>query len=368
MFATSVQRWTYRHLAKPLFFRLDPETVHDRVIKLGGKIGGSAFSRALAKRCFSYEHPALEQSFFGIHFKNPIGLAAGFDKNAELTDVLPAVGFGFEEVGSITGEYCEGNAKPRLWRMPKSNALVVHYGLKNDGCEAISERLQGRAFRIPIGTSIAKTNSPDTVDVEAGVRDYKKAFQAFVGIGDYFTVNISCPNAFGGEPFSDPRKLDALLTALDTVPTAKPIFLKLAVDISNEELDELVRIVDRHRVQGFVMANLTKNRLNPKIKETELQRVGKGGISGKPVESLSNRLISHLYRSVGKRYLIIGVGGIFSAEDAYEKIQRGASLVQLATGMIFEGPQVIGEINRGLVRLMKKDGYHHISQAIGTKA
>jgi len=365
MFATSFERWAYKHVAKPFFFRRDPEDVHDRAILAGKVLGSNVLTKELVKTCFNFKHPALEQTILGIHFPNPVGLAAGFDKNAELMDILPSVGFGFEEIGSVTGEACEGNSKPRLWRMPKSEALVVHYGLKNDGCEIISSRLRGRVLQIPIGTSIAKTNSPETVDLSAGIADYKKAFQAFTEIGDYFTINISCPNAFGGEPFSDPQKLDALLSAIDPVPTEKPIFLKLAVDLSPTEVEALVRVADRHRVHGFIMANLTKNRDNVKMQKEELEKVGKGGISGKPVVDISNKLIEHLYRTVGERYVIIGVGGIFSAEDAYEKIKRGASLVQLATGMIFEGPQLIGEINRGLVELLQKDGLEHIGQAVG---
>ncbi len=365
MFATKLERWAYGTLAKPFFFRRDPESVHDRVIGLGKRLGRYAVARRLTKGLFSYEHPALTQSILGIRFPNPVGLAAGFDKNAELVDILPAVGFGFEEVGSITGEPCAGNPKPRLWRLLESKALVVHYGLKNDGSEAIASHLRGRSFLIPIGTSIAKTNSPLTVGLEAGIADYAKAFRAFTEIGDYFTINISCPNAYGGEPFSDPQKLEALLSAIDPIPTSKPIFLKLTADATTAELDALLAVVDRHRVHGFVLTNLTKNRQSPAIRQDELRNAGKGGVSGKPVFDLSNRLISRLYRVAGGRYAIIGVGGVFSAEDAYEKIKQGASLVQLATGMIYEGPQLIGEINRGLVELLRRDGFKHVSEAVG---
>jgi len=305
------------------------------------------------------------QTIGGIRFSNPIGLAAGFDKNAQLTRILPCVGFGFEEVGSITGEPCVGNPKPRLWRLPKSQGLVVYYGLKNDGCEAIAKRLRNEHFKFPVGVSVAKTNNSQTVDVQAGIADYEKAFRAFLDIGDYFTVNISCPNAFGGEPFSSPEKLDALLACLDTIETPKPIFLKMPADISTYELDALVAVADRHRVHGFVLTNLTKKRDRPEIVQDEIKGLDKGGVSGKPVYDASNKMISHLYKAVGKRYVIIGCGGIFSAADAYEKIRCGASLVQLITGMIFEGPQLIGEINCGLVRLLKRDGFSNISEAIG---
>ncbi|MEI7512480.1 MAG: quinone-dependent dihydroorotate dehydrogenase [Candidatus Uhrbacteria bacterium] len=368
MFLTSFERWAYANIAKPFFFRQDPEVVHDRMIEFGKRLGRYSFTQSLTKGLFSYQNPTLSQTILGIQFENPVGLAAGFDKNAELTNILPSVGFGFEEVGSITGEVCEGNPKPRLWRLPKSKGLVVHYGLKNDGCEAIATRLHEKTFSFPIGTSIAKTNSATTVELQAGINDYVKAFKAFTSIGSYFTINISCPNAFGGEPFADPIKLEALLAAIDPIPTTKPIFVKLTADISIPELDALVQVMNRHRVHGIILSNLTKRRDSDSIDQDELAQTGKGGISGKPVYDLSNNLISHLYRTTNKKYILIGVGGIFSAEDAYEKITRGASLVQLATGMIFQGPQLIGDINHGLVKLLQKDGFTNISEAVGTAA
>ncbi len=358
--------WLYKHVAKPVYFRLDPEKVHDRMTAVGEFLGRHAVTKWITSRLFRYDNQLLEQTIIGIRFSNPIGLAAGFDKNAQLMDILPSVGFGFEEIGSITGETCEGNPKPRLWRLPESKGLVVNYGLKNDGCEAIALRLGRKKFDFPIGTSIAKTNSPATVDVGAGIADYEKAFRAFSSIGQYFTVNISCPNAFGGEPFTDPARLELLLSRLDLIRTDKPIFLKLPVDLSIPELDALTAVADRYRVHGIILSNLTKNRTRSEIKPEEIAGITKGGISGKPTFDASNVLIEHLYKTTGKRFVIIGCGGVFSAEDAYEKIKRGASLVQLITGMIFEGPQIIGEINRGLVRLMKRDGYNNIGEAVGS--
>lgn len=367
MFAASVQGWLYRHLLKPVFFRQDPEAVHDRMVRVGKALGSNRFARRFLAALFRYRHPILEQDVLGIHFANPVGLAAGFDKDAQLTRVMPSVGFGFEEVGSITGEPCPGNKGKRLWRLPKSRGLVVWYGLKNDGSEAISERLAVERFEIPIGTNVAKTNAPDTVDTEKGIADYEKAFRAFADIGDYFTVNISCPNAFGGEPFSDPEKLDRLMKTLDAVDTDKPVFIKFAADMDTQELDRLIEVADQHRVHGFIFSNLTKKRDRPEIDQAEIAGIDKGGISGKAVVKASNALIGHAYRRAGDRYVIIGLGGIFSAEDAYEKILEGATLVQLITGMIFEGPQLIGEINKGLVALLRRDGYGNIQEAIGAR-
>ena len=365
MFATQAQRWMYKHVAKPVFFAQDPEVVHDRMCALGNTLGKSSAGKGLARRLFAFEHPALEQEIFGITFRNPVGLAAGFDKNAELTQILPSVGFGFEEVGSITGEACEGNAKPRLWRMPKSQALRVYYGLKNDGAERIAERLSHAQFDMPIGVSIAKTNCATTVNQEAGIKDYAKDLRTLASIGDYVTVNISCPNAYGGQPFADPQSLDALLSALDQVEVCKPIFIKIKPDTTAAELDALVEVADKHRVHGFIVSNLTKS--DSGVLPEEITKEQKGGISGKPTQERADSLIGHLYDTAGERYVVIGVGGIFTAEDAYKKICQGASLVQLATGMIFEGPQLIGEINKGLVRLLQKDGFENISEAVGSK-
>lgn len=367
MLANSIQHWFYRHLAKPYFFRHDPEDTHDRIANLGKKLGRYAIARHLIHTIMAYDHPALEQTILGIRFANPIGLSGGFDKNAELTQIIPAVGFGFMEVGSITGEPCVGNPKPRLWRLPKSQALAVYYGLKNDGCEKIAERLKHQRCGIPLGINIAKTNNAQAVDVTAGIADYNKSFQALAQIGDYFTINISCPNAYGGQPFCDPSRLDALLTVLDTQPTTKPIFLKLDVDLSIPQVDALRQITDRHRVHGFIVGNLTKQRTLATIDQAEIQAIPAGGISGKPTFALSNAIISHLYKTVGKKNIIIGTGGIFSAADAYQKICAGASLVQLITGMIFEGPQLIGAINYSLVKLLRHDGFKNIAQAVGSK-
>lgn len=335
--------------------------------KVGEVLGSNALTKSLTSLLFSYSNPLLEQNILGISFKNPIGLAAGFDKDARLTDILPAVGFGFAEVGSITGEPCEGNPKPRLWRLKKSKGLVVYYGLKNEGCQVISNRLKKKRFLIPIGTSVAKTNCQETVETKAGIADYLKAYQSFTDIGSYFTLNISCPNVYGGLPFTDPEKLDLLLNETDKIKTPKPLFLKFPPGFSDDQVDQLLKVVEKHQVDGFICTNLTKDGMNQRlnIKDKIIPGEGKGGLSGKVVEDLANELIAHLYQKTKGKYIIIGCGGVSSAEDAYKKIKLGASLIQMITGMIFEGPQVISEINRGLVKLLKADGYTHISQAVG---
>ncbi|HAU66482.1 TPA: quinone-dependent dihydroorotate dehydrogenase [Candidatus Uhrbacteria bacterium] len=366
MFATKLQRLGYRHFCKPFFFRRDPEWTHDAVCLLGEYLGRYKMTRAFVRGMYVYEHPSLQQTILGISFPNPIGLTEGFDKDAHLTRILPNVGFGYEVIGSVTAEPCEGNARPRLWRLSESQALVVYYGLKNDGSDEIYHRLKKEEFKIPLGISIAKTNSPQTVELSAGIQDYLKGFTRMLDVGHFFVINISCPNAFGGEPFNDPVRLDALLTQLDSVKTDKPLFLKIAADLSFQELDRLISVMDRHRVHGMILSNLTKKYDRPEIRQGELQPFMKGGISGRPTFQASNSLIAHAYLEAGDRYIIIGAGGIFTAEDAYEKIRQGASLVQLATGMIFEGPQLIGELNKGLVERIQRDGFQNIQQVIGS--
>ncbi len=357
----------YGYILKPIFFLFDPELVHDRVTFLGEFLGRFSLSRFLLSKIFVYKNSMLEQQILGINFPNPVGLAAGFDKDARLVRIIPSIGFGFEEVGSVTGKPCKGNEGQRLWRMKNSKALVVYYGLKNEGAKKVAERLSKFKMQNPLGVSIAKTNDRETVGEEEGIQDYIKAYLEFKkrGIGDYFTVNISCPNTFGGEPFTDPQKLDRLLSKMREAGGGDrtPFFLKLPAELPMSQIDQIIEVSRKHKIYGFICTNLAKSRDNKNIKD-EVPNVG--GMSGKVVGEMSDELIKHIYQKTGKEFVIVGCGGIFNAQDAYRKIKNGASLLQMITGMIFEGPQVVGEINEGLVKLLKKDGYKNISQAVGT--
>jgi dihydroorotate dehydrogenase len=327
-------------------------------------LGKYEFTQKLTTLTFDYKNPVLDQKISGIKFENPVGLAAGFDKNAWLIDILPFVGFGFMEVGSITGEKCRGNEKPRLWRLINSKALMVNYGLTNNGAEKISRRLKDKKFHFPVGINIAKTNNKATVQLKKGIADYVKTAETFKNIGDYMTINLSCPNSFGGQDFQKKSRLEKLLTEIKKLKLKKPIFLKIAPDLSEKQLDEIINLTKKYKLTGFICSNLTKNRNNPKITDENLPE--QGSISGKPAEELANQQIEYIYKQTKGKFIIIGCGGIFSAKDAYKKIKLGASLVQLITGMIFEGPQLISEINQGLVKLLEQDGYKNISEAIGS--
>lgn len=363
----------YKHLLKPIYFRMDPEFIHDRMIFFGRLLGRNVVGRWMIKMMFYSGGSRLHQRVGGMTFYSPLGLAAGFDKNIDLCSVLPFLGFGFAEFGSITGKYCEGNPKPRLWRLPKSQGLVVYYGLKNDGAEALSKKMfleRKRSERTKLGrhfvygVSLAKTNCKDTADRDVGIEDYYKAYELMRDAADYITINISCPNAFGGQPFTDAESLELLMTRLDKLYVeGKPVFVKLSPDLDLETVDVLLDVCDKHKVDGFVCTNLTKKRDNKKILDDEVPELG--GLSGKVVHKMSDVLIAHLYKRFRGEKIIIGVGGVFSAEDAYAKIKLGANLIQMITGMIYMGPSVISEINLGLESLLKRDGYSHVSEAVG---
>jgi len=341
---------------KPLLFLQDPETIHDATIACGTYLGRFACARFGIQKVFDFEDPILSQTYKGIVFRNPIGLSAGFDKNAELTAIIPSIGFGFEEIGSVTAQPCEGNQRLRLWRLIKEESIRVHYGLKNDGADAICARIKDEKISVPIGISIAKTNCKETCDSDAGIQDYLYSFKRFQYTGDYITLNISCPNAYGGMPFNTPDLLEGLLKRVRSIPVSKLVFLKISPDLSKETLNTIIDIARTYTIDGFVVSNLTK-------------RAGEvGGLSGSYVRTISTELISYIYKHTQGRSLIIGSGGIMNAHDAYEKIQHGASLLQMITGLIYRGPQVVGEINHGLSALLCRDGYMNIREAVGVRA
>ena len=262
----------YQWLLKPIFFRIDPERIHDAMSALLRISGKFFITRQITYAFWGYKHPALAQEILGIKFDNPVGLAGGFDKNGKLADIMPSLGFGFAEIGSVTGEPCAGNPKPRLWRLKKSRSLVVYYGLKNSGCKIISERLKNKKFLLPIGINIAKTNCRETVNEAAGVADYFKAYEAFRDIGNFYIINISCPNTYGGEPFQTGPALDALLAKIFSIPKTKPVLLKLGADLSEQTVDELLAVAQKYPVDGFICTNLTKN-ATAKISWTKTYRL-----------------------------------------------------------------------------------------------
>ncbi len=362
----------YRYIAKPILFKFKPDDVHNSLVKHGARLQQYRQLRRALKSCLAYENDAmLRQTILGITFRNPVGLSAGFDKNFELVQLMKTIGFGFMEGGSITYRECQGNPRPWFYRLPKTKSLVVFAGLANRGVRTIIQTLKDYPAEtinnFPLNISVAKTNSKQTCTDKEAVADYIGSLKLLqkARAGDMYTLNISCPNTYGGEPFTTPERLESLLHAVDQLNINKPVFIKMPCHLPWKEFKALLKVADKHNIQGVTISNLAKDRNQAKLMDPLPEKV-KGNLSGKPTWNLSNDLIRQTYKLFGKRFMIIGVGGIFSAEDAYTKIKLGASTLELITGMIFEGPQLIGQINKGLVALLEKDGYRTVSEAIGT--
>ncbi len=241
-FLTSTRNYimekTYKWILKPVLFQFDPENIHDSFIEIGRVLGKYAITREISSFFWNYGNPSLEQNILGINFKNPVGLSAGFDKNANLIGLMPSIGFGFTEVGSITAKSYDGNTKPRLYRLPKEKSLRVNYGLKNLGAEILHKQLENKNWPLPLGINIAKTNNTETSEINKGIEDYFFTYKLFQDVGNYFTINISCPNTCEEHPiFAEPQNLDLLLSKLFSIPKNKPVFIKLSPDLGETRLE-----------------------------------------------------------------------------------------------------------------------------------
>lgn len=369
-------RALYR-VARPVIFLMEPEQAHYAMKRVGVFLGSNFVTRFITSLLFNYQNKMLNITVDGVSYRNPVGLSAGFDKDGELTKIYPSLGFGLAELGSFTGEVCPGNPGRRLFRMVKSRSIVVWYGLNNQGAEKIAARLSKADFgKLRVGINAAKSNITPEFDLQDSIDDYVKTLTAFKDIGDYFTINISCPNTQDGEPFVKRDYLDALLSQVNEKIrplTDRPIYVKLAADLELDEVNTIVDAVVDHGFQGVVLTNLAKPEHNTEHLPEEyptkkgLLPSGKGAMSGRPLQRISTNMIRHVYRRTRGEITIIGVGGVSSAKDAYEKITSGASLLHMITTMIFDGPQNINEISRGLVTLLKRDGFSSVGEAIGSR-
>ncbi len=334
-----------------------------------------ATAPGLLRPLFRFEHDALRQSLWGLDFANPVGLAAGFDKNAEFVRFWAALGFGFAEVGSVTAQPSAGNPKPRAFRLPEDRALVNRMGLNNDGALAVTARLGTTKRTLPLGINLAKTHDPAILG-DAATEDFLHSFRHLAPLADYVALNVSCPNTAEGRTFEAPDAFDGLLAAVMALRAdlalAVPVLVKLspppAVAFDPGPVDELIDLALGHGVAGFVATNTAADRAGLTTKTTRLEEIGRGGLSGAPLAERATALVRHLYRRTEGRVPIIGVGGVDSAEAAYRKIRAGASLVEVYTGMVFEGPGLVARINRGLVRLLERDGFGSIADAVGRDA
>jgi dihydroorotate dehydrogenase (fumarate)/dihydroorotate dehydrogenase len=365
----------YSRLARPLLFRMDPERIHDRAIASAERISRSPAACGLIGALLAFDDPVLSVDVAGLHFRHPVGLAAGFDKNGRGVPLWQAFGFSHVEIGSISAHFSAGNPKPRLFRVPRDRAIVVNYGLPNDGADCVARRLselQPR-FRTPLGVNIVNTNHGAGAKAESNdeiIADYVDSVARLQPHATYLVLNLSCPNTCDGRAFvSDSSRVRQLLAAVAAVPPSKPLFLKVAPFADPHSLDAFLEAVSGFDyVSGFSI-NLPPGKPPTMTAPPDLLASMPGAVSGHPCEAAANRAIAEIYRRIDpRRYSIIGSGGVFTAEDAWLKICLGATLVQCLTCLVYEGPTVIARICRGLARILAREGLRNIQEAVGSSA
>jgi dihydroorotate dehydrogenase len=369
----------YDRLIRPILFRLPAETAHELGIS-ALRIGlSSPRLQQFATGKFECEHPQ-PLSRFGLQFKNPLGLAAGFDKNGEVVNQLASLGFGFVEVGTVTLRPQKGNEKPRLFRLPADGALINRLGFNNQGAEKISARLERLDRKCVVGVNIGKNKD---VPNEEAVENYLATFEIVHPVADYIAINVSSPNTPNLRELQRGENLDELLKALqernrelsrapndvlpdESAPNLKPLLVKIAPDLDAAAVEQIVDICLRNRVSGIIATNTTVSRDGLKTRDPE--RFGAGGLSGRPLASRSNEIIRTIFRLAGRQLPIVGVGGVFTADDAFEKISAGASLIQAYTGFVYGGPGFAMEINDGLYAILQSRGFAHLDDAVGSES
>jgi dihydroorotate dehydrogenase len=359
----------YKHLIRPLLFLGDPEKTHEQTLTLLSRIkplGG------LLERLFCVQDRRLQIKLGSLTFPNPVGLAGGFDKNGVAVRTIAGFGFGFMEIGAVTALAQPGNPKPRLYRLPEDQALINRLGFNNEGAAAIAVRLKSlrseqTPLKIPLGINIGRSKIVETKDA---VTDFVSAFEQLYPYGDFFTLNVSSPNTPNLRELQERDLLQGLLRAIQERnfqlssrfgQTPKPVLVKIAPDMEFSQADEILKVAMSENISGIIATNATaflRETLACGSKEP-------GGLSGKPLRALATDFVRHLYRGVGGKLPIIGVGGIFTAADAYEKIKAGATAVQIYTGFVYEGPAAVKRINQGLIHLLDRDGFKSISEAVG---
>lgn len=340
----------YKFLIRPILFLFDPEKIHHFIftmIKYGCKVPGKQW----AIRClYQINDKRLERELFGLKFKNPIGLAAGFDKNAILYNELANFGFGFIEIGTVTPKGQSGNPKKRLFRLKSDKGIINRMGFNNEGLEAAIEQLKKNKGKLIIGGNIGKNTNTAPEDY---TKDYLECFNGLHPYVDYFVLNVSCPNVGSHAKLTDKDYLEELISEVQkankTFDKQKPILLKIAPDLNEIQLDEIIELVATTKIDGVIASNTSIDRSNLKADPKRLLEIGNGGLSGQPIKEKSTKVIKYLADKSNKSFPIIGVGGIHSVKDALEKINAGADLVQIYTGFIYEGPKLVKDINKALL-------------------
>ncbi|WP_375434860.1 quinone-dependent dihydroorotate dehydrogenase [uncultured Hymenobacter sp.] len=342
----------YKALVKPALFNLDAERAHHLVfdnLRRAARVPGA---KAMLRGLYDFQHPSLAREVFGLKFPNPVGLAAGFDKNAALTDELATLGFGFVEIGTVTPRPQSGNPQPRLFRLPQDEALVNRMGFNNDGAAAVAARLARRQNRqLLIGGNIGKNK--DTPNEQAA-EDYVACFEALAEVVDYFVVNVSSPNTPNLRQLQEKKPLIELLQRVQernlSRAQPRPLLLKIAPDLTDSQLNDILDIASETKLSGLVSTNTTISREGLATDARQVAALGAGGLSGRPLRARATEVIRYLHQRSQGELPIIGAGGIHSAADAQEKLAAGASLVQLYTGFIYEGPALVSRINKALAR------------------
>ena len=343
------------HILRPFLFNIDPEKAHDLAIK-------SLKFNFLPKRLFEIENEEiLNTELFGKKFSNPIGLAAGFDKSAEVYNSMFRLGFGFVEVGTVTPLKQYGNLKPRVFRLEDDNAMINRLGFNNDGIDIVKERIKTDQKKGILGINIGPNK--DTKDQK---NDFCLGLKNFFDLADYITINISSPNTEGLRDFHQSQQLKGLLLSLNKIKKGKkiniPLLLKISPDINNDYIPDICDIALKNDISGLILTNTTNENRKNLTNESKKQE---GGLSGEPLQKISTNLIRKFYKQLNGKIPIIGVGGINSGKSAYEKITAGASLLQLYTGLVYKGPSLIKDIKNELVNILKNEGFNNIQNAVG---
>jgi dihydroorotate dehydrogenase len=363
----------YRSLLRPILFRLPPETAHELALQSLSRLLRWSAVRELAAKRYTLS-PFGKLTRFGLDFANPVGLAAGFDKNGTAAQSLAALGFGFIEVGSVTSGPQPGNPRPRLFRLPQDQALINRAGFNNCGAAKFVEHLKRHRPACILGVNIGKSRN---VAIEDANSDYLKTLNAVYEIADYIAINVSSPNTPQLRELQRPDLLTDLLKTLqqrnaelaqhDSLDRPKPLLVKIAPDLTDAEIESILDAALSANIDGIIATNTTVSREDLRASKAEIEACGQGGLSGAPLRDRSNRVISLIYRLTSGALPIIGVGGVFNANDAWEKICAGASLIQLYTGFIYEGPSVARRINEGLAEILRRKGFDSLDHAVGNR-
>ena len=339
----------YKFLVRPFLFSFDPEWVHYFSLNALRLINKIPLFRWLLRKIYSYENPALERELFGIKFKNPVGLAAGFDKNGKYINELSNLGFGFIEIGTITPKPQQGNPKKRLFRVQNDSAIINRLGINNDGSYICAERLKKNNSDVVIGGNIGKNTSTSNENAD---EDYILNFETLHQHVDYFVLNVSCPNVSNFTKLQDVEFLKKLIPQLKKInsikPKKKPILIKISPDLNRDQLDETIELILSENLDGIIATKTTTTRENLKTNKSKIEEIGNGGLSGEPLKNKSTEVIRYISKKTNGNLPIIGVGGIMNSKDALDKIEAGADLIQLYTGFIYEGPSIVKKINQYL--------------------